>query len=478
MDVNERLIKRPATAALAAMVVLLVGALVWYRERVFFADASFVVFNVLNYKRFYIQEHRLGSFVTQMVPLIGQKFNAPVKTILIAYSLSFNVFYLAVSSLLYFAFRQYKLTIAMALYYLLFVTSSYYWTNNEIHQAVAWLFFTLGTMQYMHERSVNGVLQYLLFFVLAAITVSTHFIVIIPLIYVWVFLLMNREGSVLSMRQMWTYSALLAIVVAIKFMFSISQPYDGAALHGVTHFSIKDILLSWRTPVIKVFVKRCFTLYWPAIFVLLAGLWSLYKTGNKRLLVWTTMSCIGYCIVMSLTYGGYDADFALFHIESEWMSLGIICAMPFVFFYLPRLKPATSTLIVALIIVIRLGYIYAHAGEYEWRTEFKEKVFAEMKERGINKLALYADKDIRKRLMLDWSLPNECILMSAMNGDKPQRTFCIIDSGDNAKRDALLKPHAISISFDMLVPENLNRQYFDIDTSTPYTIMAYTELIK
>ncbi len=478
MDVNERLIKRPATVALAAMVVLLVGALVWYRERVFFADASFVVFNVLNYKRFYIQEHRLGSFVTQMVPLIGQKFNVPVKTILIAYSLSFNVFYLAVSSFLYFAFRQYKLTIVMALYYLLFVTSSYYWTNNEIHQAVAWLFFTLGTMHYMHERNVNGVLQYLLFFVLAAITVSTHFIVIIPLVYIWVFLLMNREGSVLSMRQMWTYSALLATVVAIKFMFSISQPYDGAALHGVTHFSIKDILLSWRTPVIKVFVKRCFTLYWPAIFVLLAGLWSLYKTGNKRLLAWTIMSCVGYGIVMSLTYGGYDADFALFHIESEWMSLGIICAIPFAFFYLPSLKPATSTLVVTVIIVVRLGYIYAYAGEYEWRTEFKEKVFAEMKERGITKLALYADKDVRNRLMLDWSLPNECILMSVMNGDKPQRTFCIIDSGDNAKREALLKPHAISISFDMLVPENLNRQYFDIDTSTPYTIMAYTELIK
>jgi hypothetical protein len=65
-----------------------------------------------------------------------------------------------------------------------------------------------------------------------------------------------------------------------------------------------------------------------------------------------------------------------------------------------------------------------------------------------------------------------------MNGEQPQRTFCIIDSGDNPKRDALLKPDAISISFDMLVPENLNRQYFDIDTTEPYTIMPYIELIK
>lgn len=478
MDVNERSLKRPATVALAAMVVLLVGALVWYKERVFFADASFVVFNVLNYKRFYIQEHRLGSFVTQMVPLIGQKLNAPIKSILIAYSLSFNIFYLAVSSCLYFVYRQYRLTMVMALYYLLFVTSSYYWTNNEIHQAVAWLFLTIGTMKYLQQRRMSFSLQYVLFFVLAAVTVSTHFIVIIPLVFLWVFLLMNHEDGAMSFRQKSIYSGLLIAVIATKFIMSIGQPYDGVALHGVTHFSLKDILLSWRTPVVKVFVKRCFLLYWPAIIVLLAGLWSLYKTDNKRLLAWTIMSCVGYGIVMSLTYGGYDADFALFHIESEWMSLGIICAMPFVFYFLQRLKPATATITVAVIIVIRLGYIYTYAAEYEWRTEFKQKVFAEMKERGITKLALYADRDIRKRLMLDWSLPNECILMSTMNGDKPQRTFCIIDSGDNDKRDALMKPSAISISFDMLVPENLNRQYFDIDTSTPYTIMAYTELIK
>ncbi len=478
MDANERSLKRPAALALVAMVLLLAGALVWFRERVFFADASFVVFNVLNYKRFYIQEHRLGSFVTQMVPLIGQKLNAPVKSILIAYSLSFNIFYLTVSSFLYFAYRQYRLTIVMALYYLLFVTSSYYWTNNEIHQAVAWLFLTMGTMKYLQQRRVNFALQYVLFFLLAAVTVSTHFIVIIPFVFLWVFLMMDDESGTMSLRQKGIYSVLLIAVIATKFLFSISQPYDGAALHGVTHFSIKDILLSWRTPVIKVFIKRCFLLYWPAIFVLFAGLWSLFKAGNKRLLAWTILSCVGYGVVISLTYGGYDADFALFHIESEWMSLSIICSMPFVFYYLPRLKPATATLIVAVIIVIRLGYIYAYAEDYEWRTKFKENVFAEMKERGITKLALYADKDLRKKLMLDWSLPNECILMSAMKGEQPQRTFCIIDSGDNAKHDALLKPDAISISFDMLVPENLNRRYFDIDTTVPYTIMPYTELIK
>ncbi len=48
MDANERSLKRPAALALVAMVLLLAGALVWFRERVFFADASFVVFNVLN----------------------------------------------------------------------------------------------------------------------------------------------------------------------------------------------------------------------------------------------------------------------------------------------------------------------------------------------------------------------------------------------------------------------------------------------
>jgi len=478
MTENRQSLKQPAMVALAALVVLLVGAVVFYKERVFFGDASFVVFNVLNYKRFYIQEHRLGSFITQMVPLLGQKMHLPIKTILISYSVSFNLFYLSVAALLTFQFRQYTLAIVMALYYFLFVTASYFWTNNEIHQAVAWMFLLMGATHYMGKRNVHMAVVSLFFFLLALIAVFTHFLVIIPVVYLWAYFLLDRSSWPYSSRSTIVLCCLLAAVVVVKFVFSMNQPYDGSVLHGVTHFSIKDVLRTWRTPVIKMFVIRCFTLYWPALIIGVLGIVSLIKTKQKQLLIWTLISLVGYCIIMGLTYGGYDSSFALFHIESEWMPLSVIVATPFAHSYLPGIKTKHAVLLLCLLFVIRIGYIGAALPSFSWRTDFKEKVFRQMKKKGITKLAFYEDKDLRSKLLLDWSVPDECILMSAMNGDKPQRIFCFVNPADTPALRALAKPACIAISFDMLVPENLNRAYYDIDTSRPYTVTSYEAFMK
>ena len=67
-------LRNVAKIALAALLVLLTGAFVFYKERVLFADTAYILFNILNYHSFSIQEHRYGSFITQLVPYLGQLF--------------------------------------------------------------------------------------------------------------------------------------------------------------------------------------------------------------------------------------------------------------------------------------------------------------------------------------------------------------------------------------------------------------------
>jgi hypothetical protein len=226
------------------------------------------------------------------------------------------------------------------------------------------------------------------------------------------------------------------------------------------------------------FAYRCFTLYWPAIVVFALGIASLIKDRRKGLLAWALIALTGYAILMGLTYGGYDSTFALFHIESEWAPATFIIAAPFVFSFLPKVRTSIAIGLLAAIFVIRIGYICTSIHKFTWRTEFKEQVFSQMKKKGITKLALYNDKTLQSRLLLDWSVPDECILMSAMNGDKPQLLFHFVSPDDTAALQALAKPTSISISFDMLVPRNLNHKYYNIDTTRPYTVMAYEDLLK
>ncbi len=478
MNENQHSLKNPAKVALAALAVLLVGAIVFYKERVFFGDASFITFNVINYQRFYIQEHRFGSFITQMVIYFGQKMHVPIRAILVGYSVSFNLFYFTVASLLVYRYKQYMLAILMALYYFLFVTDSYFWTNNEIHQAIAWMCLLFGAATYLKRKHTNTITLVVAFTMLAFITVFTHFVVIRPVVFLWVYFLIQKQTWSFSKGTSILLSVILLLAIAVKFVFSINQPYDGSLLHGATHFSIKDVVRSFGTPVVRMFAYRCVTLYWPAIILFLLGIVALVKTKQNKLLAWTLVSAGGYLILMGLTYGGYESSFELFHVESEWAPITFIIAAPFAYSFLPRLRPMYTLVLLSSVFIVKIAYIGMSLPKFTWRNEFKEQVFTQMKKKNITKLALYNDKMIQSKLMLDWSLPNECILMSAMAGDQPQLTFRFVNPEDTAALHALSKPNSISISFDMLVPGNLNSDYYNIDTTRPYTVMSYGELLK
>ena len=69
-----------------SFLVLLIFAYLFAVERVLFEDASIAIFKLLNYKRFYITNHRFISALIEIPALIGVKYNASVKTIVYLFS--------------------------------------------------------------------------------------------------------------------------------------------------------------------------------------------------------------------------------------------------------------------------------------------------------------------------------------------------------------------------------------------------------
>jgi hypothetical protein len=470
-------LKKLSQIALGALCVLFIGAIVFYKERVFFADASYILFNILNSKSFCIQEHRYGSFITQMVPYFGQKWRLPLKAIIVGYAISFNLFYLIVAAILY-RCRQYALAIVMGLYYFLFVSASYFWTNNEIHQAVAWMFLLFGVTAYLGVKKVNTLVIVVTFTLLAFLTIFTHFVVIIPTVFLWIYFLTEKDNWSFSAGMNILFSVILIIVIGIKYTLTVRDSYDWSNLHGVTHFSLKDIYYSMKSPVITMFIYRCITNYWAGIILFALGIVALFKEKKIKLAIWTLASFIGYFIIMGLTYGGFDRSFALFHVESEWAGICIIIATPFVFTYLPKQKFQFATGLLISVFLVRLIYIGGTLQTFAWRTYFKEQVLTEMKKKGITKVGLINDNYLLSKNMLYWALPEESMLMSAMNGDKPQLTFLFVNKDNKELISKLSTATCIAVSFGIAQPRDLNREYFAIDTTHPYQIMNYEELLK
>jgi hypothetical protein len=124
-------------------VVPLLGAALFSLERVLFADATFILFRIINSDSLQIQEHRFGSFITQGVPLLAARLQLPLATNVVLYSTSFTLSYLVVVLLLLYQFKEHELAVLMGLYFLLFVGDTWFWMNNEVHQGIAWMFLFL-----------------------------------------------------------------------------------------------------------------------------------------------------------------------------------------------------------------------------------------------------------------------------------------------------------------------------------------------
>ncbi len=77
-----------------------------------------------------------------------------------------------------------------------------------------------------------------------------------------------------------------------------------------------------------------------------------------------------------------------------------------------------------------------------------------------------------------WALPFESILQSQSEGDKPQLTFFFINKDDKELIHTISDTKGIYNHWNMMYKKDLNKDYFEIDTTHPYQVMTYEEFMK
>lgn len=467
--------KTIAIVSLIALAVLAIGGIVYYKERLFFADASYIARNIVNTGQLAIQEHRYGSFITQMVPWLCAKLHLPVRVALKAYTFSFNFFFLAAGYIVY-RCRQYALTTLLALYYFLIVSDSYFWTNNEIHQAVAWMFICFGITLRMGERDVKPYIVAPVFAGLAFLTLYTHFVVLIPFSFLWVFLWIRQDGWPFNWKVSVLLTLCVAAIVISKFQVVDSKGYDDAKLGNVMNLKLRDIWLAFTTEGVKKFKYLVRVNYWSLLLIFPAGVAMAWRAKKPWIAIWSLLTVLGYISLMGMTYP--QDGIALFYLESEWQCLGIVAAAAFVYYALPSVKARWAAAMLATIFIVRMAYIANSAETFSWRVHFTKNVLTNMKRKGITKLALVNAGEIQQKLILDWGTADESLLMSAMQHDAPQLTFAFVNAADTAMLEQLKNPKIVLASFGVMTPEDWNYKYFSPDTTKPYVITTYNELLS
>lgn len=477
MNSNPTL-KNAAQIAVATLALLFLGALFFWRERTLFVDDAFIPSLIINDGKLAIQENRYGSFITQLIPLLGSKLHLSLKAILIAYTASFNLLFLLVIALLTFRYKQYTLAILMALYYTIFASDSFYWTNNEVYQGVAWMFLCLGIIFWKNERKV-ALWQYAATVILfGGLAIFTHPLVGIILLYLISFMALSKRYWPFSKKESVIIGLLFILIFAAKFYISqSSDSYDSGKMNEITHTTLPLVLKTFTGAAADSFFQECKTNYRWIFPIIVLGIAAAVRQRNFLPVIWTVICCLAYFIFICLVYGDRYDFHTRFYMQSEWMGFAVLLSAPFVFYFLPMISGKKAVVLLAMIFATRLVYIGAASKIFTQRLVYINGLLAQMDKNGWTKAIIRKEPKVEDALIMVWGLPVETMMIDKMNGRQPQRTMIVLP--DEWINDRYTSLGNIWLSpFRNVAWNTLNPRYFAIDTVQAYHVVSAEQFRK
>ncbi len=469
-------LKTSARLSFVFFLVMLMGSVYYWEERMFFADASHIAFSAINEETLQIQQYRFGAFITQMLLVLGAKLGLPIRAIMMAYSASFHLFYLFVSAIMLFGFKAYRLGVLYALYWCLVTTHTFFWPNNEVHQGIAYMFLLFPILIASGERQWNFIIPLLSLLVLGTTAAFCHPLVLPPFIFLWVYLIAEKKYWKYNRQQTILLSAvLLAITIAKLYVSKVYSGYDMGLLGGVSNMKPSDIADAFTSPFARAVYEHIPVNYTLLPIIAIVGAAALLYTKQYLLAAWSLGCTIVYFILLCLTFSSY-IEFAS---ESALMPVIIIACAPFVFVVLPLVKKEFAFIIVLLIFGVRTYRFIETSPQFPQRVQELSHIIAKMKKAGITKLVLVKDPAMLTewRWMVDWGMGAESMILEACIWDKPIRQIVVVKADELANRLPANNTDVIGC-FKTFPIEGINMKYFPVDTTRPYTVMNYEDFMN
>lgn len=460
--INFDHLRQPAQISLGMLLILFMLSIVWYKFRMYFLDAPFIVFQIINDDSPAIMVGRYGAILTQIFPYIGQKFNLPMSVILLLYSMSFNLLYL-VSGLILYKLKAYHWVIMLAFYQIAFATDAFFWTNNEIHQSICYLALSAGIWYFVssYPNCRKGLL-YAISSALLLVAIITHPLAIPVVAYVIGFMFIIKELNINRRRDIFLVSFSLSACI-VKYFLSKTNWYDGDKLNQLSGQSLSSWLSFMDKPVAKTFLPELFQNHWSALIVIILVVTLLIRERLYLMLIWA----IGFSMVYMITISMIIIEYTRFYTESQWMAVAIFISLPLMYL-LQTISKSVISKITVLVFILWIFNIPESYRSFKHRYEWQRSILDKMESKGIDKLMLSnTNKEVIENLKMAWALPVESLNISAAEYKRPM-TF-IINQPERTKSD-----QKVFLScFEDIAIKNLNQNYFPLDTTTSYSNFEY-----
>lgn len=445
--------------------ILLFLSLWYYQERTLFADIAYHLFYLLKDDHYAIQNGRFGAVFTQSIPLIGKELGWSLKTITIAYSMGFVLFYFTIFLLIWSLLKNRVVGLVMLLLSTLMVSGTFFWIQSEFPQGLAFMLLTFGIITRKTALKDFYKLELLLLIPMIITVVYFHPLIFIPFTYICVFLWLSRQTFPVNKILLGASFGLFWLVFLLKnTLLKVVYEYDSTATSHLKHF----ITLFPNYFLIESNANFLLYISTTALSVLFFGMLYWYacqKNWSKFFLLLSFFT--GYFLLVGVSYS--HSQFIQFYMENLYLPLSIIVAFPFVVDGLPQLKANWQVAILSFIVFACFSRVISHSSSYTKRLNWQKELLAKTAPLAHKKL-LIDSKNVPKDLLLHtyWGSPYEFWLLSSMT-PSPEGTRSILIHDDPSSFEYTKNaPDYFVTYWGNFQYKKLPESYFIFNDNSPY----------
>ncbi len=415
--------------------IYILFAILFYKERIIYADSAFNVFKIIHFKWYIIEAHRYSAVLAQSIPLAGVLLNLSLKCVLILYSISFPVvFYLCFIFVAHFL-KDNVAGILLLLPLVVAIRYAYFYSMTETHQAIAFctVFFAWINSTFYSRKVIYSITGCFI----SLVCLFTHPIAIFLLIFIIFYSAISN--SALKFNYLLPFLVVISGFLLLKLKFTSSDSYEGSFFTNVLNsrslfHSIKDFYP------IEFLLTRSKKIYFLPFLIFLIGFIYFVKSKYYKQIVFVTGSIVVLAVVTIIAYYKGDADVQM---EKDFMPVAYFAYFPFAYFIsagenvnFRKIILLPLVLIVGLSLICNTGKKYFEP-RITYMTDILEatKVFPEQK-------IILEEKEVDPNSGITWSYPYETLVLSSLYSPNDSRTIFInsnhLDLSDTISRTCFL----------------------------------------
>jgi hypothetical protein len=449
---------------LALSLAYFFAALIYFQERVCFADTAHMLVKIINREGFNIEAGRYPQVLTQVLTLIALKLKLSAPLVAAIYSASFPLLYFLIAALAskYFGFRHAFLLLLFSLTGA--VTLGFFHAGTETHQAIAWgILFLSWILSYKK----SGHPRYRLGFSAAGIVITAFTLHAHPV------------GLFFVLFGILTYPAIkekslelppvLATAVSIFFtLFKLANTaegsYDAAFLSQIPEFPqlFRNITNNWS---LHYFINHLWEVYFllPLAFIA-TGFWLAVQRQYKLLLLHLLFNTFFFLFTVLIYHQG-DSDLMMQRAFMPFAFFSVAAAFAGCSLQVPTKMNTSFLLFVSVLTLAGLIGIFRYGAFMSQRLGYMDEIHSQY--RNDDRVFLHLNEVDQKYIPIPWSYSLETLLYSSIetNGKNCYSIIATDREGLIFAQPERPEVFMTNNSYGRILFEELNPAYFKLRKS-------------